>query len=72
MHICIWRILHGHSMCDVCKNIIAVDFIVSIGQRHKDQKIHAILQPIADPLVQMGIGKRVIDYESYLVHFHKK
>ena len=37
-----------------------------------DQKIQALLEPITDSLVQMGIGKRVINHESYLVYFHKK
>ena len=37
-----------------------------------DQKIQALLEPITDSLVQMGIGRRVINHESYLVYFHKK
>ena len=37
-----------------------------------DQKIQALLEPITDSLVQMGMGKRVINHESYLVYFHKK
>ncbi len=37
-----------------------------------DQRLQALLKPITDPLVQMGIGKRVINHESRLVYFHKK
>lgn len=36
------------------------------------QSLQALLKPITDSLVQMGIGKRVINHESCLVYFHKK
>ena len=37
-----------------------------------DQRLQALLKPITDSLVQMSIGKRVINHESRLVYFHKK
>ena len=44
----------------------------SVCEFRTEQRLQALLKPITDSLVQMSIGKRVINHESRLVYFHKK